>query len=219
LLYRRSQADRLLLAFSGAVLAAFILLIGNKTPLYAILAHPFFILLVAAAFGSLVRELPRYSKHQVFVAALFVLFLGNSAISIARPIIGNRGYEYEAITEQIKTVIPPDARVMGLPTWWIGLADYDYRSSLNLTFYNHFNGYNLNEALEAVHPDIIILDDGGLGTLLVNEGEILGDVGQEIYALSREEFTSFLAERGEMVLEFTDPVHGRFQIYAIRWES
>ena len=214
---RRTSSDQRLLAFAGAAGLGSVLLVGNKSPLYGVLLYPYLMLMVASTFVCLISTAQRLSRQQIFLGALLALFLGNSAVHLARPIYLHRSYDYYAITEWIETVIPPGARVMGLPTWWLGLADHDYRSSLNLTFYQHFNGYSLSEALEAVRPDIIIFD-GALAGLLVGEGETLAG-GQELYQLPREAFLAFLEQRGDKLLDFTDPWHGHFEIYAIRWES
>jgi len=60
--------------------------------------------------------------------------------------------------------------------------------------------------------------DSGLRGLLVDEGYFPPGPGFEIYNLPRKEFNDFLAQQGEKLLEFMGPWHGRFEIYAIRWE-
>jgi len=114
-------------------------------------------------------------------------------------------------------IVPPDKRIMGLPNWWLGLADYDYRSILNLTYYHFYNGYSLTQGLEADKPDYLIVDTGLRG-LLVDEGAFPSGPGFEIYKLPRRELEAFLAQRGEKKLEFQDPWHGQFEIYKIRWD-
>jgi hypothetical protein len=67
LLWRRSVADRLLLAFTGAAFVSFVLFSGNKTNLYAIHLYPLFMLIVAQLFAALFR---RFSGARVTQAAV-----------------------------------------------------------------------------------------------------------------------------------------------------
>jgi|GEM_PF-1206908 len=215
---RRSQADRLLLAFTAATFAGFVLFIGNKHDIYAILLYPFFILMVAETLATLIREGQGLSKERVFASVFLALLLLSGVVRYARPVYASRAYDYSKITDRIASVIPPRARVMGYPKWWLGLADYDYRSSLNLTYYHYQNGYSLTEGLEAIRPDIIILDQENLQYWLVDEGYFPSGPGFDLYKLPRQEFEGFLAQRGQLILEFSDPWHGEFEIYAIHWD-
>lgn len=216
LVVRRSQADRRLLAFVGTAFFGFVLFVGNKHDVYAILFYPFFLLMVAEVLVSLLRAGQGFAPQRVFAGGLLVLLLFNSAVHFARPVLASRDYDYYAITDQIKRVVPAGARVMGLPTWWLGLADYDYRSSLGLTYYHFHNGFSLTEGLEAIRPDIVIADSDQRG-LLVDEGYFPAGPGFEMFKLPRQEFEEFLAERGEKVLESWDRWHGRFEVYLIAW--
>lgn len=217
LLVRRSSADRLLLLFTGLTFACFVLFVGNKHDVYAIVIYPFFMLIVAETLISLIREGQGLARQRVFAGVLLGLLLFNSVVHFARPIAEYRHYDYASITDKMKSVIPADARVMGLPNWWIGLAEFDYRSSLNLTYYHFQDGYTLTQGLEAIHPDIMIVDSNQRG-LLVDENPFPAGPGFDVYRLPRQEFDAFLAQRGEKVLEFYEPAHGNFEIYAIDWD-
>ena len=107
---------------------------------------------------------------------------------------------------------------MGLPNWWLGLANYDYQSSLNLTFFYVLGGDNVEESLSIIRPNYIIVDNG-LRDILVDQGAYKTGAGFEIYKLPRQEFYDFLTLRGEKILEFSDPWQGDFQIYAIHWDK
>lgn len=217
LAFRHHRPDRLLLVFVGVAFLGFVLFAGNKDDTYAILLYPFFMLAVAETLVSLMRAGRGLDKHRAFVGGLLALTLVNSTAHCARPIAQHRGYDYYSITEKIKSVIPSGARVMGRPEWWLGLADYDYRSSLNLTYYHFLNGYTLTQGLEEIRPDIVIVDDWWR-TLLVDEGYFVLGSFRVFYLQPRQEFESFLARRGEKLLDFTDPWQGRFEVYAIQWE-
>lgn len=214
---RRTRADRVLLGFVGVAFAEFVLLVGNKHDVYAILFYPLLMLIVAETLVSLLRARRGMGPERVFAGALIVLSLVSGAVHVTRPVLANRDYDYYAITDRIKGVVPAGARVMGLPNWWLGLAEYDYRSSLGLTYYHYYRGYSLTEALEAIRPDVIIVDSGLRG-LLVDEGYFPPGPGFEIYRLPRREFEDFLAQRGQKLVEFSNAWHGRFEVYAIRWD-
>ncbi|HUU35769.1 MAG TPA: hypothetical protein VMW48_17000, partial [Vicinamibacterales bacterium] len=213
---RRSSADRRLLVYSGVTFLSFVLFVGNKHDVYAILLYPFMLLAVADTLVSLARDGEGFARQRAFAGALSCLLLLNSTVHLARPLYQNRDYDYYAVTEKIKSVIPPGARVMGLPHWWLGLAEYDYRSVLNLTFHHYLNNYTITESLNAIRPEIIIVD-GNLQGLLVDDGYFPPGPGFEVYRLPRREFVAFLSRRGRKILDFTDPWHGAFEVYAVQW--
>ena len=216
--YRHKKFDRLLLAFIAAIFSGFVLFIGNKHDVYAILLYPFFMLLVAETLVSLIRDRKGSNSQRLFNGALLVLFLVSSSVHYVRSIYSNRDYDYYAIIEEIEPFIPDGGRVMGLPDWWLGFADYDFSSSLNLTYYHFLNDYTLTEGFEQIRPDLLILDSD-LQVLLVDEGAYITESGFEIYQLPRQEFETILSTRGEKVYGFWDPWHGWFDIYAIHWDE
>ena len=243
LLFRRTRSDIRLLIYTGVTLASFTLLSSNKTNLYGISLYPFFMLIVAAGFAgavqsfanpfqtvatgeqrgaflSLSRKLSQGNSGKTLAALtalLLVAFVGFNLLQTTIRIYNNRDYDYYAITNQMREVIPPDKRVMGMPSWWLGFPEYDYRSGLNLTYYGFFNGYNVRQAIDAIHPDYIILDSAQQA-VLVDEGQTLPQ-GMNVYRISRAEFHEVLETQGELVLEFTNPWHGDFQIYRLNWPS
>lgn len=214
LLYRRSKMDRLVLVFTGVTFASFILLSGDKTPLYAINLYPFFMIIAAEGLLSLTRT-TRWKAVAWGAGIVLVAFGGFALYRTASLIYTNREYNYYDVTNEIRAVVPADKRIMGMPTWWLGLAEYDYRSSLSLTYYNFFNNYDVRQSFDAIHPDYVIVD-GTQQTILVEEGQELVP-GMNVYRISREQFMQVLEEQGEMVLEFTNPWHGNFQVYRLDW--
>ena len=216
--YRRNLYDRLLLSFIAAIFLGFVLLIGNKHDVYAILLYPFFMLLVAETIVHLIRDVNSSQAQRLFTGALLALFLVSSSVHYIRTFVSNRDYNYDAIIEEIEPFIPAGGRVMGLPDWWLGLAEYDYSSSLNLTYYHFLNDYTLTEGFEEIKPDLLILDSD-LQALLVDEGAYKSNAGFQIYQLPRQEFEAILNERGEKIHGFWNPWHGWFDIYVIHWDE
>jgi 4-amino-4-deoxy-L-arabinose transferase-like glycosyltransferase len=216
LLLRRSKSDVLLLVYTIAAFVSSILLSSNKTNLYAIDLYPFFILIIAAAFARLIQAGP--SKNVTRLAqAVLLLFIGFGIFQVASRIYNNHDYNYYGITDRIRQVIPADKRVMGMPTWWFGFPDYDFRSSLTVPYYRFFNDYTVTQAFDAVRPDYIIVDVTQQA-VLVDEGQTLVQ-GVNVFRVNRLEFNDVLAEHGELVLEFSDPWHGDFSIYRLDWGS
>lgn len=215
LLWRRSLADRLLLAFTGAAFMSFVLFNGNKTNLYAIHLYPLFMLIVAQLFVTVFRRFPGARARQAVVALVAALFVAYSGLRVVSAVRSTLGYDYYAITNQLRSAIPLDARVMAMPLWWLGLADYDFSSSLNLAYHRFYNGYDAAEALAVIRPDYVVFDEVQ-SVVLADEGEALPQ-GLNAYRVSRMGFMQALAERGELVLTFSDPYHGGFEVYALRW--
>ncbi len=215
LLWRRSVADRLLLAFTGAAFVSFVLFSGNKTNLYAIHLYPLFMLIVAQLFAALFRRFSGARVRQAAVALVAAVFVAYSGLRVVSAVRSTADYDYYAVTDQLRSAIPAGARVMAMPLWWLGLADYDFSSSLNLAYYRFYNDYDTAEALAVIRPDYLVLDEVQ-SVVLADESEALPQ-GLNAYRVSRTGFTQALAERGELVLAFTDPYHGSFEVYALRW--
>ena len=217
MVFRRLKADLALLVFTGTVFAGFVLIVGNKHDIYAILLYPFFMLMVSEALVSLFTQYKAYKPQQAFIGSLIGLVIFSGIIFQSRVLSSAMNYDYYAITNEIKRSIPPDSQVMGLPNWWLGLSDYDYRSNLSLTYAHFEKGYSLKEGMEALHPDYLIVDTGWQG-LLVDEG-YFDPNGFDVFKMPRQEFKDFLSQYGELVDEFSNPWHGNFSIYRIHWDG
>jgi hypothetical protein len=217
LAYRRRPTDKHLLAYLLALFVGFVLFVGNKHDIYAILLYPYMMIASAAAIVGLLRARETAAPGRVFLLSLLGLTIFAEVFSLARTLGESSEYRYEAITDRIRQAAPHGSRVMGLPHWWLGLSDYDYRSSLSLSYYNVYQGYSLTEGLETIRPDILIVDDGWRG-LLVDQGFFEAE-GFGIFNMPREEFEGFLEARAERLTEFSDRWHGRFTIYRIRWQE
>jgi 4-amino-4-deoxy-L-arabinose transferase-like glycosyltransferase len=208
---RRKKPDQYLLAFTSSAFVCFVLFQGNKADYYAILFYPFFMLAVAESFTSLIFNVRTEKIRSAFYVVVLVLFLFNSSIHFLRLIYQSRDYSYEAISDQIKSAIPTGARVLGSPTWWLGLAETDYSSYKVLQYLNYYEAYSLNDGLLAVHPEFIVIDPVlELQLFTGNEDDLEPK-------FSYQEFEQFLNQRGTKLLEFDTPGHGPIQIYEINW--
>ena len=217
LLSRRTASDRVLLTFIGTSFVLFVLAVQNKHDIYAILFYPLFLLAVAETFVHLWRHRGEAGVGR-FAGALLILLIVNSAVHVIRPVAQTRGYDYEALTARMRRAIPAGARVAGMPTWWFGFSDYDYRSLLGLTYYHLFNGHDVLEGLEAMHPTHVIMD-GDFDLLLVDDEGFPPGPGFAMYQLPRHQFEAFMATHGRKIDELVDRWHGRIAIYEIAWQT
>lgn len=120
--------------------------------------------------------------------------------------------------EKVSSVIPPGARVMGMPEWWLGLTDTDYQSSFNLTYYHYFQNLDLPEALETIRPDYVIVDEH-LRSLLIEDPQQHRGSDFAVYLLPKRQFREFLSQHAMLIFEMQDPWHGPISVYAIDWTS
>lgn len=213
LLARHTHEDRRLLVFVGTALLSFVLFRGRTSDMYAIIIYPFFMMIVAAGFVGLLAVPAQPLGQRAFVLMLLLLFAVSSIRHVARPFSEYKNYDYGGITTQIDAVIPPNARVVGLPTWWLGLADHPYLSSLNLNYYNFFNGTSLQEGMEMMRPDVVIVDPVLRGALEADEFTPV-----PYWGVPGQEFDQFLKRQASLVATLDTPVHGLIEIYAIHWE-
>jgi 4-amino-4-deoxy-L-arabinose transferase-like glycosyltransferase len=214
LTFRQQLYDRLLLIFTGTAFAFFVLFQGYKPDFYAILFYPFLMLMIAETFISFFQITKQVGTFKVFWISVIILYIFNSTIHIAKPVIQNRDYDFGPVISEMQEVLPADARVMGSPTWWLGLSEYDYHSYTNLQYNHFFKGYSLTQGLDHIQPDILIVDDFMRWHLF--DGTSMPALHPEP-TFPVEEFDAFLARYGTKLLEFTDPWHGLIQIYSINW--
>ena len=164
--WRGTRTDRSLLVFTGASFLAFVLLVGKKSFLYAILTTPFLILLLAEMLVSSVRS-ARGSPSWSFARAALVVLLALRGFGLADSLYDHRRYDYQAASLRIAQAVPdPTARIMALPTWWLGLRDYEFTSSINLVHAMKKQGSSFAEAMSHLAPEVLVVDDQFRGNLV-----------------------------------------------------
>jgi len=216
LLVRRNKSDKFLLSTIFIPLVLFVLLISQKASFYAILFYPFFMLVVAETMVNLLFDERKFSTKKLFIGSIYILFIFGMLVTTFRPIIRNRCYDYYEVTDQLKSHIEPGTTVMGLPDWWLGLADYNYVSSFELTYLNFYDGYPVSKSMQLLQPDYLIIDKN-LRNLLVNENAFQLDSGFDIYNLPRDDFWGLINYRGTIVDSFINPWHGEITLYRLEW--
>jgi 4-amino-4-deoxy-L-arabinose transferase-like glycosyltransferase len=217
LLWRRSRADRVLLAFVGTVFLLFVLLLQNKTSEYTILLYPYLVVAAAAALTGLLAS-ARGRTWRTALILLIALFLASSVFHSARLLWTHVRYSYRVVSEQVDRALHDQGRLLAMPTWWLAVPDRDFRSTVTLTDYHYLQGYTLTEALQAVRPDYLLVDELWRSRL-VDEGYFPEEgMGRAVFFLPRQEFYDFLAERSRKTLELVDAWHGTLEVYELQWD-
>ena len=137
----------------------FALLITLKLVNYTLIELPLFALAVAWGSVSLwQRPLPGVglAAPRLLLIALGAGIAIEGAFALAR-IDSATATPYPVFASEVRQLIPPGARVLGLHTYWIGLEDFDYRSFL-VPLNEADLGVPLDQALDAVDPDVVLLD-------------------------------------------------------------
>ena len=217
---RRRQNDYRLLIFVAVVAATFTLLSGHKWDLYAIYLFPFMLIpaaemLVSLLNGEVSDTYQRYGR--ILAGLLLAAFVVVKAMWFGQIATDHHTHDFYEITSQMRSVIEEDQRVIGMPTWWLGFTDMDYRSFYNISFHRFFDQYTVEEALREIQPDYIIVDELWRYQLASGPGEkpLIGNNW-----LPQDEFWAVVDEYGELALEFNsqwyrDPFH----VYEMDWSS
>ncbi|MCC6300284.1 MAG: glycosyltransferase family 39 protein [Anaerolineales bacterium] len=203
---RRRKYDWYFLVFLVAAYASFTLVQGSKVYFYDILIFPFYFILMAETLASLIFDYPSNRLQKLFALCLAFAFIVNGARHMLRESKANSGYDYYAISNEIKSVLRPDDRILGSPTWWLGLTEYDYKSAFMLSHYFYFNGLPLAESMPRVAPTILIVDETFF-SLFESVDPLAVDAGGE-KKLSASEAEAFIDCCTEELLSIRVPQHG-----------
>ena len=221
LFQRRATVDRLLLAFTTGSWLGFVLIVGNKTFLYPILLYPFMMMIIAAAAYHMLTLPSGWQTRWVYVRPVIIaalcgvlVFNGLYAAQIYRNF---REYDYQAILNQLRSVIPPGSSVMTMPNWWFGFTDDNFHSNFTVNFYHYLNGLTFDEAMDLIRPDYYIVDSTIL-LLQVEHGSMI-PTPLNGNPIPKKPFQNMLTTRGTKIFEFKNRWHSGFEIYALDWDD
>jgi len=233
----RSASERKLLGICVVLLLAYLFLVRNKGPWYAILVAPAGDLLAAVflarlwrtirsgAAAAYLRQAPLVGRFRLPSAALavgqparalVVVALIGAAIAptLSRTIHDPRD-DYQDTVDHIRATVRPGSTVMGPSTYWFGLSNERYFSWEHLVYYRAYApGSTLGDALHEFEPDYFIID-----TYI---DKFFRDTPRPSVTalqlvLSRTEFDSFLSQRGRLAAVIENDTYGRVRIYEIDW--
>lgn len=211
--FRRQKYDWFFLVFLIATYVSFTLVQGSKVYFYDILVFPLYFILIAETLTSLIFDNQAKSLQRLFAFCLALAFIINGARHVVRESNQNRNYDYYSITNQIKPLLRPNDRILGSPTWWLGLTEYDYKSAFMLPQYFYFNDLSLEESMKRIAPTVLIVDETFF-SLFENIGSSTTDPGGA-KKLSVGEAESFIDCCTEELLSIKSPQHGDLIIYRV----
>jgi hypothetical protein len=123
---------------------------------YTLIELPFFA--IAIAWGCVTLWTERgWSRPVLGMMGVVIAVEGSLALARLEQAAATTT-PYPTFIAEVRQFVPPEARVLGLHTYWIGFEDHDYRSflvPLNLADL----GVPLDEALADVDPDVVLLDE------------------------------------------------------------
>jgi 4-amino-4-deoxy-L-arabinose transferase-like glycosyltransferase len=208
--FRRQKYDWAYLGFLISTFASFALIQKSKVYFYDILVYPFYLILIAESLASLVFDAQAKRLQRVFALSLTLAFVINGARHVVRQADDNRNYEYYSITNQIRSALRPNERILAVPTWWLGLTDYDYKSAYMLSQYYYFNDLSLEEGMKRISPTVLIVDQA-FWTLF----ESPENASERLRTLPLSQAERFIACCTEELLSINSPQHGNIIVYRV----
>jgi len=199
----RSVPIRRILLVTAVHLGVSVLLLSNKTVLYASSVLPFLALLCGAYFDHTLpaftrlfsmEELRRKGLAGSFAA---LLFLGSySATQLGGTLYllwNNRSCSYASVTEALRETIPRGTSVWGSMTFWFAFHDQPYRTQ-----------YTYLRELESFRPEYMILGD--------RETE-----SKDHWLDVRRRTEEVVRQRGTQVALIKERCYGELRVYRMQW--
>ena len=184
--------------------------------------RPWIALAVAMGFVSATQATSRIVR----VAAMVLLALAcldgvRAEVVLAREAAARA--PYADICNRLKATIPRDARVLALPTWWIGLAPHvrDYRSLTVPMFFLQPHlidpaGPTFTQRLAAIDADVLLFDQAMIDYVHGPRAAWALEQGPGTRNPGAEELEQFVATHAKRRVDVTDPAYGRFEVYFLR---
>jgi hypothetical protein len=222
-LYRSSfQSARILFLALLAGLLTFSLLIKNKMFYYAILLAPMADILLAVWIQEMTApnvQLTFWSKR--IKAVTISTVIGTCGIPVYLALSSPFSGDLELVTNRVQQVVSANASIMATQTYWLKLNAHPYLSWQQLLVYGRLNGnYSIGEALNALRPDILIIDDDLQQYIIPSQNDAPRSSFERYLwerRLPKEELDSFLMRQGHLLDSFVNPTYGKIQVYSIDW--
>jgi hypothetical protein len=197
-----------LLLVQGLLFAA---LLTSKRPSYAIALWPLAVLLLA---WVVLRAWSACSqKLRLGVAAFFLCIAGDGLLGLWHRHAAMAGVtSYDAFEARLREVVPLGARVLGLPRFWLGLQESDYRTWAVPFGVARSPGsaVTLRQALEALDPEIVLVDPDMAAAL-----EERARLGHPFHSELVDVLAFFAARRAALVTVLEDPTYGPVKVYRL----
>lgn len=212
---REEKKDLFLLYYLLILFFFFSLFSANKDKVYLITIYPFFCILMSRTFCSLLEVRSGTWRSWLLKFIIVILLLANLS-TIYHRITQNEDHDYDQLIAKIKTLIPERAKILALPSYWIGFNNQTFVSTYALTYYYFIHGNSVYEALQKIKPDIIIIDSFQRSNLVDKGyyGKTHIDQGK-MFNLPKREFEAFLAEKTQLLGRIRDRFYGDIEIYKV----
>jgi 4-amino-4-deoxy-L-arabinose transferase-like glycosyltransferase len=165
----------------------------NPTVRFTVILAPY--LVVAAGIAFTVLETPGWRR--VFAAWCVLVFLTQGAANLVLLWQSHKA-DYASVARQLRSLVPPDARVYGAITFFLALHDRTYYS---------WNRTSLDDGLNR-----------GINYLILNDRVLVHGSGFGIdeWRYVREPAEAFVQAHADLVGHVPDPFYGDLQIYRVK---
>jgi 4-amino-4-deoxy-L-arabinose transferase-like glycosyltransferase len=192
--------------------ALFAVLLHSKRASYAIALWPFVVLLLAFVVLRLWNASPR-GLPRLGMVALLSCVAGDGILGLWQRHAAQAGMtSYDEFADRLREVVPRGTRVLGLPRFWLGLQENDYR-----TWAVPFDvartpeaGVSLRQALEQVDPEIVLVDADIAAAFAERAGS-----GHPHHRELVDVEAFFAARKAVLVRVLDDPTYGPVKVYRL----
>lgn len=166
---RHSDRRAMWLAVPVAMLPIlFALLVKLKSFNYLISVAPLFAVAIAWPIARWLRS-PRRTVRLTAAGLLALVAAQGLSGVMQMQFVASRAPSSEAFFTELRRAVPPKARVLGLPQYWLGLTDREYRS-FALPFYlsdpaSNRDAISFEAALDRIAPQFVLIDPPVIGAL------------------------------------------------------
>ncbi len=204
---RRTISDRIALSWLAGAAIGMMLLVSRVFIVYLLPMAGVAALLVGRGLAE-VLELPGKWARQSVVLTVGVMLLPVLAQAAAR------AEDPMALQLELREEVAC-GRVLAPNQYWLAFRDCDFRSFDQVSHYHHVHGHSIEEAMAAIQPDYLIVDESIQRKL----GDDFGAGGDmyTYYQMPESEFQQFLDERTLLVHSVIVPGRGAAEVREVAW--
>jgi hypothetical protein len=202
-------------------LAAFVFLVGEKLYYYFITVTPLCDAVIAIALVQMADVVGRkgfwWRRGKVLMISISVAsVLAMASIVAMSPPLG----DMEKVALRTAQLAPEGTTLMGPQTYWFGLSDHRFLSWEWVSYRQRFgDAASFADAMQALHPDILIIDDHLRSFIQPGEPGPPGSVS--LFWLerwwSKRDLEALLSARGQLLDTIATKAYGLVEVYALTW--
>jgi len=148
-----------------------------------------------------------------FKFSFYIIVIVFSVVFSASLTLQNAEVDYRIAQTQLNQIIQPDDTIMASQTYWLGLYTHIYYSWETLIYYQRYApGISAAEALEAIRPDVLIIDEH-MRSFITDQEHIF----YEALRIPATPFYAYLDTHAELVAQFDGGLYGDIEVYRFRW--